>query len=347
MGEAIAYYGEVFLKHTPPSPHYESPRRLELITKALNEHKLLDKLEIVKPPPPDESLALTVHDESYVGLVKRLCARGYGWLDPDTYVSPGTWESALAALASARDAVETAITRSGKPTVILARPPAHHAGISGAAMGAPTLGFCVFNHSALAARLLADKGYRVAVFDFDLHHGNGTQEILYEDPRVLHVDIHQDPTTIYPGTGFTHQTGSGRARGTKINIPLAPESGDDVYEKAVNFALEVMLSKQVDALVLDMGFDAYINDGLAASMNATSNTYHGIAVKAVGELKPRVVLAVLEGGYTLGLERGLAAFISGLLGYGDPVNDERTSSAPSKHEFLERNVRRLRAILEE
>ena len=343
---AAAYYGDIFLEHKPPTVHYESPERLERAIASLRKYGLWEDLKIVEPPPPDEKLALVVHEESYVKLVKKLSNRGYGWLDSDTYISPGTWGSALSALSSVKNAVEMLLDKGfSKPIIVLARPPAHHAGSSGAAMGAPTLGFCIFNHAALAAKLIADKGLRVCVLDFDLHHGNGTQEIVYEDPRILHIDIHQDPSTIYPGTGFTHQIGSGRARGTKINIPLAPGSGDDVYEKALEFALEVASNKRVEALIFDMGFDAYLGDGLAASMNLTSNTYHVIATRTIDELKPRILMAILEGGYTIGLERGLPAFISGLLNLGDPVSDKRTASPPSKFAFLNRSVNYLKTIL--
>lgn len=312
----------------------------------MENYGLWNRFQQVEPPHGFKELALKIHDHDYVELVEKLSSRGGGWLDSDTYVSRGTWRAGLTALASAKDSVERTLSTVTHESFILARPPGHHAGRSGPAMGASTLGFCIFNLSALAALELADRGLVVGVLDFDLHHGNGTQEILYEAPKIYHVDIHQDPWTIYPGTGLPEDIGRGPGKGTKYNVIVAPGSGDDIYLEAARYAIGLLLRSHVEVLVVDMGFDAYRGDGLSATMLATSNTYHGIGEMIREELNPRVLIAILEGGYTHGLERGLPAFIAGILGERDPVEDEATESDPSKIDFLRENIRRLERTIE-
>ncbi len=338
-----AYFGDVFYRHRPSGFHPEHPGRLDSVVAGLKRCGLRDRLELVEPRPGGRDLALRVHDEDYVELVERACRSAPVMLDPDTYVSEGTCEAAYAVLGSVADAVSYCLGASQCRVLVLGRPPGHHAGVSGAAMGAPTLGFCIFNASALAAVLLADAGLRVLVVDFDLHHGNGSQEILYRDPRVVHLDLHQDPSTIYPGTGWPWETGEGEARGTKLNLVIPPGCGDDCYMEALGYGLELVerMGHRFDAVVFSMGFDAYQGDGLAASMRVTSHGYHRIASTVLERVKPRIVVGVLEGGYTLGLERGLPGFVSALLGLEDPVGDEPTRTSGVRLAVLRENMKSL------
>ena len=331
------YYGEVFYKHRPSGYHPENPGRLRIAYESLERHGLHEKLEIVEPLFAREEDVFRVHSCWYVERVRTLSMAGGGLLDPDTYVSEGTWEAALAYVGSAIDGASR-----DEVSVVLGRPPGHHAGRDGAAMEAPTLGFCIFNGSAAAALRLADEGYKVLVLDFDVHHGNGTQEILYREARVYHVDLHQDPSTLYPGTGWPWQTGDGDARGTKLNIVMPLGCGDNCYDYALDEIIDILdrLGFKPNAIVFDAGFDAYMDDGLA-SMRATSNTYYKIAARIMDEYKPSRVVAVLEGGYSVGLEHGLPAFVAGLLGLDDPVQDTPTTSHPDRVRMLEANIAEL------
>ncbi len=330
MDRLVVYYDEVFYKHKPWFFHPESPERLRRAVDSLKKSGLWSVAQVLPAPVArDKGLALRVHDAGYVEAIERASRSGRVMFDSDTYVMEYTYDAALAVLASVRDAVETATRERGLIAVVLGRPPGHHAGRKGAAMGAPTLGFCVFNGSALASVLLADKGHSVLAVDFDLHHGNGTQEILYSERRVYHVDIHQDPSTIYPGTGWPWQTGEGPGRGTKVNVILPPGAGDDVYKDAVDKSIEVLKGlglSSVDYIVFSAGFDAYTSDGLGF-LRATSASYYYVGKRFLEAFNPRSVIVVFEGGYSVGLERGLPAFLAALLGGDDPVGDRETTSS--------------------
>lgn len=339
----LLYRDALYYLHAPPSGfHLENPGRLEAAYRGLMEAGL--GAWIVERPAPRDPGAirgvLSVHDESYVRLVEKLSRRGGGMLDPDTYVNEYTFDAALAVVSAALEAALEA-ARGGGPALVLGRPPGHHAGRYGAAMGAPTLGFCIFNATAAAAKMLADMGLRVWVIDFDLHHGNGTQEILYDDPRIVHIDLHQDPSTIYPGTGWTWQTGEGEARGTKLNVPLPPGSGDDVYTYAAWYTAELAaeLHGKPDVVLVDAGFDAYMGDGLGA-MYASTATYREMA-RLVKWASARTA-TVLEGGYSRGLRKGLPVYTAELAGAPLAADiDEETRSASEVWREVEDTLRSL------
>ncbi|MEM4475502.1 MAG: hypothetical protein QW405_03725, partial [Fervidicoccaceae archaeon] len=196
-------WGRAFLGHAPRSDHPENPKRAEVALEALRRRGLVG--EVVEPLVADEEDLLEIHDRDYVELVRLLSNAAPSHIDEDTYVSSDTYFVAAAAFGSSALAAELSLKR-GEPVIALVRPPGHHAGRRGRAMGAPSQGFCVFNNAAAACARLLEHG-DVAVIDFDAHHGNGTQEIFYSDPRVLHVDLHQHPDTLYPGTGYPHEVG--------------------------------------------------------------------------------------------------------------------------------------------
>ena len=313
-------YHQYFKMHQPPrgSNHPERPERLDTLRKALREYGLDGMVERVTPKLGDLRVFEEVHSLAYVlDIIGDLeSALDTFFLDPDTYISPGT-EQALKALAGS---VIEALDLVEEDSVFIAgRPPGHHAGRDGQAMGAITQGFCIFNTAALLAVRLSRKG-KTVVLDFDVHHGNGTQEILLDHPAIVHVDLHQDYRTIYPWTGPPAL----RGKGNLYNINLPPGSGDDVYQEALEFAASIIEAAQPDYLVVSAGFDSYNNDNTFSNLRATSSTFHKL-----GELARRYkTVAVLEGGYGKGLERGLPAFIAGLAGAEDPVGDEPTQSGP-------------------
>jgi len=301
------FYSDKFLLHEPPEGvyHPERPERLRLALEGVGKARVG---ELVEPCEGRVEAFLEVHDESYYQRVVESAKHGPSWLDPDTYIVPGTLE-ALQRLACAVDmAVEEAET--GARALILGRPPGHHAGRSGTGLGAPTLGFCIFNASALVAVRLSRKG-RVAVLDFDAHHGNGTQDILW-DLNILHVDIHQDSATIYPGTGFPGQTGG--VKGTKANINLPPGSRDDIGLDAISYAGRLVSEWDPDYIVVSAGFDGMSGDNYMVSL-MLGEAFYNEAGRILSRLGVPVVV-VLEGGYERGLIDGLSAFLEGLHGRG-------------------------------
>lgn len=332
-------YSEVFLEHKPPFPHPERPERLLIALEAVNG----SSVDVVHTEPLSAQLVdlHRVHDPEYVARVARYVDSGISIIDSDTYLSPGTMKAALAAAGASLQAAELAA--KGMKALALVRPPGHHAGKRGRAMGAPTQGFCVFNNAALAVARLLELGLSsVAVVDFDAHHGNGTQEIFYRDPRVLHVDVHEDPVTLYPGTGFTTDVGEGEGEGTKVNIVLPPGSGDDVYELAISEVVNPLLSEfKPEALVFSAGFDALEGDGLT-HLRAGERTFQMFGEVAV-EVSSNRVAIILEGGYTRGLELGLPAFLRSLEGLSSEAPFNRSPEPVVR--LAEEYVTELKALL--
>jgi acetoin utilization deacetylase AcuC-like enzyme len=161
---------------------------------------------------------------------------------------------------------------------------------------APTQGFCIFNNVAIGSAYALSRGARrVAVLDVDVHHGNGTQEIFYDDPRVLYISLHQDPATLYPGTGFIEEIGEGEGEGYNVNIPLPPLSGDDVYGRALDEIVWPMIREfRPSIIIVSLGFDAHEGDPMAnmrLSLNSYLRIYRGLREYGVG------VVYALEGGY--------------------------------------------------
>jgi len=336
-GSLRVVYGEVFLKHRTPRGHPERPERLEIALSALLSAGV--PFVTLSPQEAEPSLLRKVHVEEYIKTVELLSRSAPTSLDEDTYVSEGTLEAALHAVGAAAQAARLS-WEARAPVLALVRSPGHHAGRSGAAMGAPSLGFCIFNN--VAAARFAVPAKRVCILDFDAHHGNGTQEIFYEDPSVLHVGLHQDPLTLYPGTGFLEDVGRGEGEGTKVNIVLPPGSGDDVLKVALETVVAPVVEQFKPELVLvSAGFDAYAGDGLA-DLRLTSSSFYELGLFVGSGRWP--VAAVLEGGYSVGLRKGLPAFASGLLRAENPVRDARTSSG-SAFSSARSNLERLRRLL--
>ena len=345
MAALLIYHAEFKLHDPSPAMHPENPYRLDRALYAIHEYGINTMVSFLEPPRLDPLQVFSlVHDRRYVEYILSLTSKDeVVWVDPDTYVAPGTRRAlerlAGSALIAAKHAVDERAT-----SMILARPPSHHAGIRGPAMNAPTLGFCLLNATATAAAALVGYG-RVAILDFDLHHGNGTQEIFYSNANILHVDIHQDYRTIYPGSGSPEQTGSGSAAGTKVNINIPPGARDDIMLDALERALGVVKEWAPDYVVVSAGFDAYRNDNDMALVSANSTFYYKMGLALASLRVP--VLAFLEGGYGEGLERGLAAFLHGLLGLEDPVGDSLHQSPDTVWAEYEDMLTRLQRALRE
>ena len=299
------FYSPIFREHKPEGYHPENPTRLNYAIRGLSENGMWGEELLLKPEPVSPSDVLLIHGEEYVERVRKL-ANTFEYLDPDTYVSPGTWEAALTALGAARDAVKLAVKEKGL-YLALVRPPGHHAGRSGRAFNAPTLGFCIFNNAAFAAYTLRELEGNAVVIDFDAHHGNGTQEIFWNDRDVLHIDLHE--REVYPWSGYEHDVGGKNAEGSKVNVPMPHYSGDDDYVLAwEEIVLPILEETKPDVVIVSAGFDGFLGEVLT-TLKLTERFF-----SYAGSTLSRYSLAViLEGGYDIGLMKGLPSFIRGYL----------------------------------
>ncbi|AEH24157.1 histone deacetylase family protein [Pyrococcus yayanosii] len=309
------FYSPKFLDHRPRGYHPENPGRLALVLEALRERGLWANVK--EPNPISEEELLSIHAAEYVEAI-RTASKSFTYIDPDTYVSPGTWEAALLAMGAAREAALLGTKERGLH-LVLSRPPGHHAGRSGRALGAPTLGFCIFNNAAAAARVVKDEKGKALVIDFDAHHGNGTQEIFWTDSNVVHVDIHE--RDIYPWTGYEADIGGKGAEGSKVNIPMPHYAGDDNYILAWNeVVLPIVEALKPKVIIVSAGFDGFKGENLTTLM-LTERFFH----HAGATLSNFSVVMVLEGGYGVGLKKGLPAFIEGYE-RGEPIEEPRDIS---------------------
>lgn len=309
-------YSEVFKEHKPLTYHPENPERLELAIVGLRESGLWRNVR--EPPEAEVEELLRVHSEEYVERIRELSKTGFSFVDPDTYVSPATWAAALKAFGAAVETARLALKRKDI-YLALVRPPGHHAGRRGRAFNAPTLGFCIFNNSAGAALEIKDALGDAVVIDFDVHHGNGTQEIFWEDKNIVHIDIHEEG--IYPGSGKIYDVGGKGAEGSKVNVPMPHYSKDDDYIFAWReMVIPTLENIEPKVVVVSAGFDAFRNDGLA-TMELTERFYHF----AGASLSKSSLAVVLEGGYSVGLRKGLPAFVSGYLSREAPIEEVHPS----------------------
>ena len=317
-----------FDRHAPLGHHPERPERLTAARQALARARAAGAdLERIEPRPATDDELARVHERRFVEALGKL--RGErGYLDADTYVSAESIEIARLAAGSLVAMVDAMIDGPVPKGVALLRPPGHHA------RPAKAMGFCLLNNVAVAAAHARERGLeRVAVVDWDVHHGNGTQEMFWRDPNVLYVSTHQSP--FYPGTGDADEVGEGRGEGYTVNVPLAAGSGDSVYARAFErVVLPVVESYAPDLVLVSAGFDASARDPLA-QMELSPNAFGWMARElgrlAEGSARGRMAL-VLEGGYDLvALEVGLAGALDGMLrGRADaivPTDDEAVGRA--------------------
>ena len=300
--------------------HPECPERLVSARQGL--YSTIDpSLRLVIPTRPAALSELSrVHLADYVTSLDSRLKSGSGNLDPDTYFSPGTREAAWHAAGSAIDLTRALVTGDVQRGVALLRPPGHHA------VPASSMGFCLLNNVALAASEALASGFtRVAIVDWDVHHGNGTQDIFYADRRVLFVSLHQYP--FYPGTGAAREIGRGTGTGYTANVALPAGSGDAAYGAAFReLVLPLLRAYAPEIVLVSAGFDAHARDPLAAMQLSTPS--YGAMTSALIDLADELghgrVAVFLEGGYDLkALEASMAQLGRGLTGTRLELPEER------------------------
>lgn len=289
------FIDDLFLKHNTGSYHPESPQRLIAIKERLEEKNLLNQFYFLPKRFATQKEIGLVHHSSYIEYVQKIAQKGGGYLDGDTPVSEASYEAATLAVGSGLEAIDLIRKGEIESAILLVRPPGHHS------LKSRGMGFCLFNNIAIAARYGLQNGFKkIAIIDWDVHHGNGTQEEFYKEKEVLFISIHQFP--FYPGTGAIDEIGEGEGEGYTLNIPMPRGSSDADYKKAFeNKILPKLIEYEPEIILISAGFDAHKLDPLGGIELSTS-MYEWMTEKILQIAKECCkgkILSFLEGGYSL------------------------------------------------
>ncbi|MDX1296504.1 MAG: histone deacetylase [Sulfurimonadaceae bacterium] len=281
-------YDPIFLEHDTGTYHPENANRLRSILRHIEPFQ--EELLWLEPISASYQMLLSVHPDRHIEMVEQYANAAMA-IDADTQTSEHSYEAALKAAGAGITAIDAVADGKVSSAFAAVRPPGHHA------TKQQSMGFCLFNNIAVAARYAQECGYeKVLVIDFDVHHGNGTQDIFYDDPTVFYFSSHQYPA--YPGTGDSTETGSGEGEGYTLNFPLLPESDDEdilpIYEEQLP---DVIDSFQPDIILVSAGYDLHRSDPLASLMISTGAI--GSIVQSIMECSSVPKLFFLEGGYNL------------------------------------------------
>ena len=298
MATGLAYCSE-FLRHRPSIGHPERPERLEAIYESLKNQGLLDQMLNIDFSPAGISDIQRVHTAEYIQRVSQLCKSGASYIDsPESEICPESYDVARLAVGAVVAATDDIMTGRLNNALCLIRPPGHHAEAD------LSMGFCLFNNVAIAARHLQAKHSldRILILDWDVHHGNGTQHTFEEDPRVFYASFHQSPNSCYPGTGWPEETGRGPGTGTTLNMPFEPGATDDDYRTVYKQQLTPAIKDfQPQFIIVSSGFDAHREDPLAA-LNLSIDGFNFLITQTcqlAAQFARNRLLVALEGGYNL------------------------------------------------
>jgi acetoin utilization deacetylase AcuC-like enzyme len=310
-----------YMRHTL-SGHPEHAGRIRRIWEVLDEAGVLDRMTCITPGPASLEQVERVHQRRLIDRVRAFAGRGGGMIDPDTYIRSRSYDIALLAAGGAVEAVDAVLGGDADNALAVLRPPGHHA------TPRRSMGFCLFNNIAIAARhaLTYPSVERVMIVDYDVHHGNGTQDVFYDDPDVLFISTHQHP--FYPGTGVLTDTGAGEGRGTTINVPLRAGTGDAAFEAIYERVVWPAARRfRPDLILVSAGFDAHYADPLAM-LQLDLRTFDHMArelIRMAETLCDGRIVFFVEGGYQLdALASGVLNIAYALLGldtFVDPLGD--------------------------
>ena len=288
-------YDSMFLEHETGS-HPENGDRMLATMALLNESGVLASLTRIPARDATPAELALVHDPSYVAAVRRVADEGGGWADPDTLITPRSYDVASRVVGGTLAAVDAVLAGDVASAYCLVRPPGHHATPNQA------MGFCLFNHVAIAAQYARAQHHldRVAIVDYDVHHGNGTQDAFYADPAVLYISTHEYP--FYPGTGRAEEAGAGDGRGANINIPLPHGCGDEQYVAVFEqIVLPALRRFRPQLILVSAGYDAHYADDLAGERVSVDGYGRLVSmlIDAAAQLCDGRIVFALEGGYHL------------------------------------------------
>ena len=333
-------YDPIYLEHDTGN-HVENSQRLVAIMSHLEETGAKDKLTLLSPRPATVEELEAVHAPEYILQIKSKAEGGGGWLDPDTVMCSKSYEVALYAAGGVLTAVEAVMKGEVDSAAALVRPPGHHATHNRA------MGFCIFNNVAIAAKFaLANFNLsRVLIADFDVHHGNGTQDTFYADPKVLYFSTHQYP--FYPGTGWIDETGNGEGEGTTVNFPMAAGWGNEEYQKAFSEVLVPVARRfQPQLILVSAGFDPHWADSIASMQVSVTGFAQIIMVlkRLAAELCQGRLVFTLEGGYNLQVAASGTRAIFDILLDSPEIVDPLGKSSARKPGGFEEHIGKIKRI---
>ena len=286
---------DLFLKHVNGFQHPECPERLESIYGMLESTDLISKLIVLDPADAADDQILRVHTEPYYQTVKNTKGVEIYNFDPDTSSNPFTYEAAIRGSGGLISAIDKILSDELDRAYVLPRPPGHHAESDRA------MGFCFFNHAAVGASHLLSRGFeRVLVIDWDVHHGNGTQNIFFDSPNVLFFSIHQFP--FYPGTGSLNEIGKGQGEGYTVNVPVPAMLGDEDYNKIFDLTLMPVIEQyKPEFIMVSAGYDAYFIDPLGGMQITETGfaQFTRFVINAAEKYSDGKLVLLLEGGYNI------------------------------------------------
>jgi acetoin utilization deacetylase AcuC-like enzyme len=318
MSNLVFVYDEVFQRHKTPESHPESPDRLAAIEQTLHRTELIKQVKTAAPRAATPDELAVVHNADYIEELEKRGQKARSsdsvvQIDPDTWMSPESYDIAKLAAGAGLVAVES-VARTGTSSFVAARPPGHHA------LATRAMGFCLFNNVAVAARYAQQHlgMKKVLIIDWDVHHGNGTQDMFFDDPSVCFISFHQYPFWP-PDSGWYTEDGRGEGKGFNINIPMPAGSGDRGYIRAWDaIVTPIALEYKPDLILLSAGYDAHQHDPLGQQLIST-NGYYLLSERLarLGEQTGAPVAAFLEGGYNTRTLAEAVATTMGVLNAGD------------------------------